>query len=197
MPDSTAPLAALAVLTLVTALFVTLAVTRPNAAAEGAYFEPAPLAISGGTAATPPPAPTTAEGRLALELTAALTTPAWPELTPALDELGKEARVPEWWQDGCLAQDKALMGDPVANAEHCVYGDAAATKTAVVLGDSVAISYVPGIRAALEPLGYQVKVHTMAQCPVGDVPVMKVDGSAHDQCDVFRAWALEDRKSVV
>ncbi|MEV7572217.1 acyltransferase family protein [Pseudarthrobacter sp. NPDC089323] len=174
---------------LVTLIVVGAALAKTSQTEEGYVTAPiaAPLAGTGASAA-----PDTPASAWAMKINAALGSPTWPQLSPSIDALGDDARVPEWWQDGCLATDRAQVQDPIANADHCVYGSPAATKTAVVLGDSVAISYVPGIRAALEPLGFRVAVHTMAQCPVADVRVLKADGSAHTQCDTFRSWTFDN-----
>jgi hypothetical protein len=84
------------------------------------------------------------------------------------------------------------LPDPIENAERCVYGDPTAEKTAVILGDSVAISYAPAIRAALEPQGYKVRILTMQQCPWVSVSVIQGSGEAHPSCDSFREWAFEE-----
>jgi hypothetical protein len=59
------------------------------------------------------------------------------------------------------------------------------------LGDSVAISWVPGLRKALEPLGYRIEVLTNQQCPAADVLVNRLDGSQMADCPAFRKWTLE------
>ena len=133
-----------------------------------------------------------AQIQLTADIDAALSATAWPaDLTPALDALGRPAMSPEWMNDGCLSGEQRSQEDPQANSERCVYGDPNATKNAVLLGDSVAISYLPGIRTALEPAGYRIHVMTMAQCPVATVTVDKVDGSAFEACDSFRQWAID------
>lgn len=182
-------LAGLASLTVATLVVSALALTRtaPQEQASVAVTAPkaAPLAGTGADAAA-----TTAAATHSSAITTALQAQAWPELSPAIDVLGREQLVPEWSVDGCLGNEMNSVGDPARNAERCVYGDPAAQKTAVVLGDSVSISYVSGIRAALEPQGYKVLVYTLMQCPAFSVSVLKNDRSEHPMCDPFREWTL-------
>ncbi|MGO4186348.1 acyltransferase family protein [Pseudarthrobacter sp. TAF60_1] len=169
---------------IVTAIVVGVALSNTAPAPVSAVT--APRATPGATVA----APATLADAHAATIQAALTTAAWPALSPSVDELGPQAKAPEWANDGCLGMDSKSMDDPVANADRCVYGNPDASRTAVVLGDSMAISYVPGIRAALEPKGYKVVVYTVQQCPAESVTVLKGDKSPHPRCDVFRNWAL-------
>lgn len=134
----------------------------------------------------------TATSKLAGSIVRALNAPAWPALSPSIDELGPAAKAPEWIDDGCLAMETKSLEDPVENALRCTYGDASAKKTAVVMGDSIAISYVPAIRASLVPQGYRVQVFTMQQCPWVSVTVLQGSKAPHPQCDSFRDWALSE-----
>lgn len=134
----------------------------------------------------------TATSQLAGSIIAALNAPAWPELSPSVDQLGPAAKAPEWVDDGCLAMETRSLNDPVENAQRCIYGDAAATKTAIVMGDSIAISYVPAIRASLVPQGYKVQVFTMQQCPWVSVEVLQGSKAPHPKCAPFREWALSE-----
>jgi peptidoglycan/LPS O-acetylase OafA/YrhL len=126
----------------------------------------------------------------AAKVESAATASDWPDLSPRPEDLGPGAKASEWVVDGCLALERNSHSDPVENAQRCSYGSPDRGKTALVLGDSMAISYVPGVRAALEPLGYRVLVYTMQQCPAVSVQMLNDDGSAHPECDPFREWAL-------
>ncbi|MFC4395224.1 acyltransferase family protein [Arthrobacter sedimenti] len=144
-----------------------------------------------------PSSPASASAKEALSATDALAAhigtatraPEWPDLHPSVDELGRTTLAPEWSQDGCLGLEQKALPDPQANAQRCIYGAPDAPKTAVILGDSVAISYAPGIRAALEPKGYKILIYTMQQCPAANVAVLKLDKSPHPQCAAFRQWS--------
>ncbi|WP_181038473.1 acyltransferase family protein [Arthrobacter sp. ZGTC131] len=181
----------------VTTLALAAAIVVSFTLAKAAPVTPtavAPPVVSPGASSSA--AANTPAANLSQELTLALSASQWPELTPAIDTLGNEAKAPEWVEDGCLADERGALEDPTENAARCTYGDAAAKKTAVVLGDSVAISYVPGIRAALEPRGFKVLVYTMQQCPAAEVDVIKSSKSAHPKCAPFRTWALQQVASI-
>jgi len=116
-------------------------------------------------------------------ISAALVSTTWPETTPDFDALGDGSGAPEWVDDNCLSVSEK-------NAAGCLYGNPAATKTAVLLGDSMAISYMPAIRAALEPLGYNVQSLTMFSCPAVNISVAPKNASdaSAAKCDNHHAW---------
>ncbi|NQX28031.1 acyltransferase [Microbacteriaceae bacterium VKM Ac-2854] len=121
------------------------------------------------------------------EVTAALNSSTWPELNPSLDALSKDQLAAPWVTDGCLGREVKSLPDPIANAQRCVYGNPDGANTAVLLGDSVAISWAPAIIAAL-PYGWRLDVWTVTQCAAGDVPVKLGDGSVNSACPGFRTW---------
>jgi peptidoglycan/LPS O-acetylase OafA/YrhL len=134
----------------------------------------------------------TALGREQRAVVSAVNATAWPALSPAIDTLSQQDKATEWVQDGCLGTAANATGTPIANTVHCAYGDRSSDKIAVVFGDSIAISYVPAIRAALEPRGYQVRVMTVAECPAVDVTVILGSGQPHSLCNPFRDWAFDE-----
>ena len=124
----------------------------------------------------------------------ALTARSWPRLAPGVTEL-PEARAPEWIKSGCLGDDVAAVGTPYENAQRCVYGDPRGTHTLVLLGDSVAISYLPGIRLAIGK-HWRIEVYTLQQCPAINIDVKLADGAAHPDCTAFRPLVLAHLKRV-
>jgi peptidoglycan/LPS O-acetylase OafA/YrhL len=121
----------------------------------------------------------------------ALEAESWPaNLVPAIDNIRGEDRADEWVVDGCLGNEGRADNASEENALKCSYGDPEAGKVAVVLGDSTAISWVPGIRAALEPRGYRVDVLTFQQCPAVNIETKYSDGSPMPDCQMFREWAM-------
>ncbi|WP_058729824.1 acyltransferase family protein [Curtobacterium oceanosedimentum] len=131
---------------------------------------------------------------------AALRQDEWPDLDPAVTDFGTNGRdviASEWATDGCLGDDGALDPNPQVNTEHCVYGNtsAGADRTAIVYGDSVALSYVPGIRRALGS-DWRIEVLTLAACPTSAVRVNRVDGSAFPECESFRTFAIDRVRTV-
>lgn len=135
--------------------------------------------------------PSTALGALYQDVDDAVVARTWPALEPKREELDRSDKAPEWVQDGCLGNETKALPDPIENALRCSYGNADADKVAVVFGDSVAISWVPGVRAALEPLGYRIDVLTVQQCPTADVITDYADGTPMTDCPGFRDWALD------
>lgn len=172
------------------ALAIAAGGTTAAALMKSAPVEQPPVAMSAPLATTGTDKPVAATGALSAQIGLALSATSWPELKPSVDELGPSLKATEWVQDGCLSDETKALPDPIANSKRCVYGDPDAAKTAVVLGDSLAISYVSGIRKALEPAGYKVLVYTMQQCPAVDVSIKLGDGSNHAKCDPFREWAF-------
>lgn len=142
-----------------------------------------PPASSGPT--TPAEAATPAE-QLQSEIRASLATDTWPTFDPPIDQLDKTASAPEWTTDSCLD----VTPDKI---ERCTYGPADAPNTAVVLGDSVSVSWMPGVRAVLEPAGYRVQSLTLGQCPAA---TMDVSGRGKDEsftadCRTHNEWVQQ------
>jgi peptidoglycan/LPS O-acetylase OafA/YrhL len=182
---------ALIALVLVAAVVVGAAVARTTEATPVAAAVPVPTLAKTGDK------PVTEMAKLQFKVEQAAVAVAWPELKPAIDELGPDQKAPEWVKDGCLTQASPQgLDERRADPGRCSYGEANASKTAVVLGDSTSISYVPGIRAALEPKGYRVLIMTMEQCPAIAVAVVKSDKSPHPECAAFQDWAYEQVRNV-
>lgn len=113
----------------------------------------------------------------------ALRTKTWPTLTPAVDELGDDARVPEWVDDHCLDVD-------ARNVDRCGYGDQDSSELVALVGDSHAISYMPTLRAAFPDR--RIQSLTLQQCPAAPVKVQvrtSQGSSPYPECDTHRAWA--------
>lgn len=115
----------------------------------------------------------------------ALRADQWPELTPAVDVLGDDARVPEWAQDHCLDVSES-------NVDSCVYGDKESTELVALLGDSHAISYMPTLREAFPDR--RVQSLTLQQCPAAPVDALvrtSQGSSAYPECDEHRTWMMQ------
>ncbi|MBD8703982.1 acyltransferase family protein [Frigoribacterium sp. CFBP 13712] len=103
-------------------------------------------------------------------------------ITPSLDALDYSAWAPEVYQDKCLTVSQE-------NLSACSYGEMDADKSAVVLGDSMAASWMPAIRASLEPDGYRIQMLTMSGCPAFVVSLSNENRAA---CNSHRDWALSE-----
>ncbi|RFA11454.1 hypothetical protein B7R21_12120 [Subtercola boreus] len=160
---------------------------EPGATSTAAAAAAAAAAPAAGTASSVG----SAQKVLTDAITVGLTTADWPsDLTPGLDKLDLGALAPQWVEDGCLD-----VSDE--NVTKCVYGDASLGKTAVLLGDSAAISYMPGLIPALGSLGYRVQALTHSECTFANVQVLgqSKDGAAAPGfpavCDDHRAWSID------
>ncbi|MGW9627792.1 SGNH hydrolase domain-containing protein [Microbacterium sp. NPDC055521] len=160
---------------------------HPNAAGYAqlaSILIPELAAATGQTPPTDVAAITTAAARQD-QVREALRAKKWPELTPAVDELGDDARVPEWVKDHCLDVDDR-------NVDECGYGDANAAEGVALLGDSHAISYMPTLRGAFPDR--RIQSLTLQQCPAAAVTVQvrtSQGSSPYPECDAHRVWAEE------
>ena len=177
--DRTSKRAGVGVLALVAALMVVVALTQPGGSKDDSY-QARPISLSASTADDAPAAPDTPEGVLAAEINQAISATEWPELNPAIDQV---KLVPEWVEDQCLNIDDEKIA-------RCSYGDPAAAKTAVVIGDSVAVSWMPGLRESLGKQGWKIQLLTMELCPAIEVPVERYDGRAgfREECLAHQRW---------
>jgi peptidoglycan/LPS O-acetylase OafA/YrhL len=146
--------------------------------------------LSGGTSPTPAlaagkPVTVSQAGDAAalspqqLLLVDALRQTRWGRINPSLDSLSRHP-------DGCTTVD-------ARNVSACVYGDPNGSRTAVVIGDSIAMAWTPGVVAALQGSGWRVQMLTMSECPAPDLPTYRnrqTRGTPYRACQEHRAWAL-------
>jgi peptidoglycan/LPS O-acetylase OafA/YrhL len=137
------------------------------ALAAFAFVKNAPVDLPASATVKPAPSGTAAplaKTSLQSSLDSALAASAWPKLTPAIDEVGTNSKATELAVPGCLnAEDLSVPAQ-------CAFNEGAA-KYAVVVGDSIGISWMPGVRAALEPAGYSVHGIGLSNCPFANVEV--------------------------
>jgi hypothetical protein len=140
--------------------------------------EPVPTGLT--TAAAPTKAAASSLSPQQRAISAALRATSWPALNPSLDEL---ARSPK----GCTDVDASNVG-------RCSYGDPAAPRTAVVVGDSIAMAWTPAVRAALGS-GWRVQMLTMSECPAQDLPTWRnrsTSGRVYAACADHRSWVRSE-----
>lgn len=187
-------------LSIATAVLCALLIVRTApATAVGSMPAPQGSSTAGATTSTIPTA--SLGGPVAMiqsEVLDALRSSSWPAtLVPPLDELGPMSKAEQWVKDGCLGHDHAADPDPKANAKNCIYGDPKGGRTLVVWGDSVAISWVPGLVHTLAGRGWRILVYTQALCPAAMLSVNNGEGdSALPDCDEFRDWVVQQVKQV-
>ncbi|GAA1687180.1 SGNH hydrolase domain-containing protein [Microbacterium sediminicola] len=119
--------------------------------------------ISTSKFAEPSIVPSTPTGTLSLseeladEIATALVADVWPDTTPAVADASSD-RAPEL-ESAEQCMHPANLTDP----DICTFGEG--DKTALILGDSVSVAWMPGLRAALEPSGYRVRAIGYGSCP--------------------------------
>ena len=154
----------------------------PAAALGAPTPPPAPAAAPAGPA--PADAAGTSAAALADAIDASLAPVSWPRLDLPLETISHSG-APEWLVDRC---DNVNAG----NLSRCRYGDPNASLTAAVVGDSMATSWLPALRALLEPRGWSVQVLTRNQCPLPQVGLWRERPSEpFVQCDDHKRWAFE------
>jgi hypothetical protein len=122
---------------------------------------------------------TAAPADLGAEIRAGLELSDWPD---GLDDL-TGAGAPEWIHDKCLD-----IGP--RNIDRCVYGPENATRDVAVVGDSVAISWLPALRAAADQAGWRIHVLTRRQCPNPALPGGHTS-AVSESCANHQEWAAE------
>lgn len=129
-------------------------------------------------------------------LRTALAASEWPALSPNPAEMGPDgalAKPDEWIKDGCLGGELSPLAhdkDVTVNAERCVYGSGAATRSLVIFGDSTTMSFVPGARKAVEGGDWKVYVYTVAAC--SPVLIPEADDASAKECVRFKGWVQEE-----
>ncbi len=164
----------------------TAAVTATAVLLLGGWVLPA-VALS----STPPPpvaAPAaeadTGLADLTADVAASVAPASWPALEVPLEQISG-AGAPEWIVDRCNNVN-------AGNTARCTYGSPLATKRAVLVGDSMAISYLPALRAELEPRGWKIAVLTRNQCPNPLLPLFRDRPSEpFVQCDLHKRFVAE------
>ncbi|MCW2525532.1 MAG: oatA 2 [Pseudonocardiales bacterium] len=103
--------------------------------------------------------------QLSSAISSALQATKWPTLTPSRDA-PVTGMAPEM-----LPASKCLNPSSFTNQTLCTFGPATATKRAFVVGDSIAVSWLPAVRSVLGPQGYLIRGVGLSNCPFSAVKV--------------------------
>lgn len=118
-------------------------------------------------------------GRLQDRVQEAVAMSSFPETEPSLDD--PQAWVPEQMRTAT----QCLNPKDSSDTSLCNYGTG--NKLAFVTGDSVAMSWVPAIAAALEPQGYRVHGVGFSDCPFARVQIaLKANPERARVCNASR-----------
>lgn len=142
-------------------------------------------AMAAGTSAADLP-PALAKWQGAVE--SAANAGKWPRLDPSIDDMDTQKWVEEIRSLGCADTDPA-------NLSACRFGDSEGP-LAVVVGDSFAMAWGPGLRKSLEAKGYTVQFLTRGQCPAADVSVTRDGGKPYTDCDKHQDWAYKTTQKL-
>ncbi len=163
-----------------------LAVQQPDAGLETPLLAAQPA----GTSATTSPieiggdAATDDEEYLQERVLQSLRLERFPDFEPTVDSLG----LPRWFEDlqsyGCVD-----VGPP--NVDECRFGNPKPGFSAVVVGDSYAMAYMPAVRTALESQ-FVVQQLTRQQCPAFQAPTTTFSGAAYPECTDFKDFAVDE-----
>ncbi|OZF07500.1 acyltransferase [Rhodococcus sp. 15-1154-1] len=136
-----------------------------------------------------------ANAALASEIDAAVNASEWPDLVPSMDDAIDGAQAPT----DIVECGLAATPDPST----CMWGSPDAPRSIMVLGDSMAMSYVQSIRNFAEASNGEWKVRSEAMfgCAFVDMAVTTVDGATVEACpgrkDAAVRAVIETRPDVV
>jgi peptidoglycan/LPS O-acetylase OafA/YrhL len=93
--------------------------------------------------------------------------------------------------DGLLEGRFCTSGVTLGNVESCTYGDDDSERSAVVIGDSFALAWMPGLRVALPSPAWQITQFTLPSCPWYGADFLDYDGQPNPICRDHNEEALE------
>src|SRR5882757_7433692 len=167
--------AALGCLAMVVLLSVLVPGKHPPSFATAAADAPPGLAHAGPDVAQP-------HNGLATAIDQALAATGFPDFDPPVDQLGS-ARGHWGACDGATEDELAK----------CTFGSTAPdARVAVVIGDSVAMSWLPGIDAALADSNWRIYGLTLEACPAAALSVLDVHGAPFGECDQRHKWVTRE-----
>lgn len=106
-----------------------------------------------------------------------------PNLRPSLRKAGSDR--PSIYQGACVL-------DPgVTRLGDCIFGAVDSPTTIVLIGDSHAAQWFPGLEAAALRNGWRLEVITKKGCPAIDFATYDTDGRERSECGPWRAKVLE------
>ncbi|MBD8467498.1 acyltransferase [Plantibacter sp. CFBP 8798] len=109
-------------------------------------------------------------------------TATWNDVSPAIDALGPI--VPDAMLDCWTPR--------VGELASCELGDPRATRSVVLLGDSIAMTYSSALRKLATEMDFTLRIFAKPGCPAAEMTVLSTDGSVYSQCDDFRSQALDE-----
>ncbi|UVJ38735.1 acyltransferase family protein [Arthrobacter sp. CJ23] len=160
VPDSY-KVTALAALATVTAIVVGAAMVAKPPVEQGSLAQPAAVSAPNPTASAATPTAGPEVTALQRQIATALSATSWPEnLIPTMDEAVGNHEAPA---------GVAECGKTVApSLTDCVWGDVDAPKTAVVVGDSVGVAWVPALMGTYAKGDWKLLMRAQFGCPFAE-----------------------------
>jgi peptidoglycan/LPS O-acetylase OafA/YrhL len=122
------------------------------------------------------------------QLTAALKSPTWPELTPTLDNVIETDPVP--------ADVGPCGGTTPPPASVCTWGNSAAPKSAILIGDSVAQTYIPALQKIYGTGDWKLRGMSMYGCRSLDLTFETPSADQAAACEQRKEAAVDVVNSV-
>lgn len=146
----------------------------------------APIDVTAQISTTSGPAETALQQQLA----AALRATAWPEMTPSMQDVVSGKGTPEGLPD--------CVGPTLPAADLCSYGDPAAAKVALVVGDSTAQAYMDLLRhfVAEHATQWRIQFIGMAGCNFIDYRIDNPVQWVADACPARKQAAVDTINQV-
>jgi peptidoglycan/LPS O-acetylase OafA/YrhL len=149
----------------------------PGAAAEAGAVVPGAGPVPGEAAGPADASVGTAQAQLTSEISAALTAESWPDDVVSAAETGQEGPAL-----GATGRCGSASPPPL---EECTFGDPDAPHRAVLVGDSIALGYVPALAAVLGTGEWSLQVVAMYACPFIDLE-LSADAAKTAACSARR-----------
>jgi peptidoglycan/LPS O-acetylase OafA/YrhL len=119
----------------------------------------------------------------------AVDAKSWPvNLTPTIDEAPKDAS-PYMFNRACFNPTD------MSNGKECTIGNPRAKHLAVLVGDSIAMSWVPGVQKALGS-GWRIHAVGMSNCPFITAKITYSDPAQTARCDTERQAEIDQVKKL-
>lgn len=128
------------------------------------------------------------QAALQKQIVTALRATSWPSLDPTMsDAIGSPQAPPDILSCGAY---------PLVDSTKCTWGDSVATKTAIIVGDSAAMTYVNPLRKILGANGWQLKSYGTFGCPFTDRLIPTPDANITRTCTARKADAVKAIKQA-
>lgn len=96
------------------------------------------------------------------------------------------ADTPVLYSESCDEYDRSAQIKP------CVFGNKRASRTVVLIGDSIGVQWFPAIEAIYSPKDWKIVVLTKSACPMLTTPmVLERTGAPYRNCDIWKAGVID------